>query len=131
MNKSELREIKKSLLERRTEILSNLLDEHETYVEHLRTDTGDLADEAYDVIERELAYDLSVTEKAELEEINEALSKIDDGSYGICELCKIKIPLQRLKVKPYAKYCIKCQEKQERKKIFNSEEAEEETAEHS
>jgi len=120
MNKSELKQIQNMLLERKMEILGKLLEEHETYVQHLKTETGDLADEAYDVIERDLAYDLSIAEKTELEEINEALRKIEEGTYGICEDCGEKIPVERLKVKPYARYCIKCKEKRERKKILRS-----------
>ncbi len=118
MNRAELKRIQKALLERKMEILDKLLEEHETYVQHLKSETGDLADEAYDVIERDLAYDLSLAEKNELEEINAALKKIEEGTYGICEDCGEKIPLERLKIKPYARYCVKCKEKRERRKIL-------------
>jgi len=38
-----------------------------------------------------------------------ALEKIDDGDYGICEVCEEKIPIKRLKAIPDARYCIACQ----------------------
>jgi DnaK suppressor protein len=46
----------------------------------------------------------------ELKEIEEALAKIESGEYGICEMCGEQIKPLRLKVKPYAKYCIVCRE---------------------
>ena len=55
-------------------------------------------------------YKLYLNQKKELEEINEALKRIDEGTYGICEMCEEPISEERLKVKPYAKYCIICRE---------------------
>ncbi len=46
----------------------------------------------------------------ELTEIEVALAKIKHGQYGICEMCEETIGVQRLKVKPHAKYCIDCRE---------------------
>jgi len=52
----------------------------------------------------------------ELKEINNALSKIKNGGYGICEMCEDEIGFQRLKVKPHAVYCIDCREIVEKSK---------------
>jgi DnaK suppressor protein len=46
----------------------------------------------------------------ELQEIDNALAKIANGEYGICEMCEDEIGFQRLKVKPHAIYCIDCRE---------------------
>jgi len=46
----------------------------------------------------------------ELVEINEALESIKNGSYGICKMCEEEINLERLDIKPFAKYCIDCRE---------------------
>lgn len=46
----------------------------------------------------------------ELRMIDEALAKISDNSYGICEMCEKKIPKKRLKAVPYAKLCIECKD---------------------
>jgi DnaK suppressor protein len=43
-----------------------------------------------------------------------ALKKIDDGSYGICEECEEEIPIKRLKAIPDARYCISCQAEMEK-----------------
>jgi len=40
--------------------------------------------------------------------IEEALLRIDEGEYGVCEECEEEIPLGRLKVLPFARLCVKC-----------------------
>ncbi len=55
-------------------------------------------------------YQIYLNQKKELAEIEEALKKIEDGTYGICEMCDEPISEERLKIKPYAKYCIICRE---------------------
>ncbi|TLD80824.1 RNA polymerase-binding protein DksA [Helicobacter sp. MIT 05-5293] len=47
---------------------------------------------------------------AEMSDIQRSLQKIKEGVYGICEMCDDEIDVERLKVKPHAKYCIKCRE---------------------
>ncbi|MDP8269286.1 MAG: TraR/DksA family transcriptional regulator [Candidatus Tenebribacter davisii] len=48
--------------------------------------------------------------------INNALKRIYDKTYGVCEICGDLIPANRLKIIPYAKYCIKCKEEEEERK---------------
>jgi DnaK suppressor protein len=55
-------------------------------------------------------YQIYINQKRELEEINAALKKINEGTYGICEMCEDPIQEERLKIKPFAKYCIICRE---------------------
>lgn len=54
--------------------------------------------------------------KRELKEIESALNKIKKGTYGICERCGTQIDLARLKVKPSAIYCLKCEKELEKSK---------------
>ncbi len=49
-----------------------------------------------------------------LREINEALGRINAGTYGLCENCQCAILKERLKAVPHARYCIECQRKAER-----------------
>ena len=49
-------------------------------------------------------------QELELFEIDLALAKIKDGTYGICEMCEECVGVHRMKVKPHAKYCIDCRE---------------------
>jgi DnaK suppressor protein len=53
---------------------------------------------------------ITTQQSKELTEIDYALGKIKNGSYGTCEMCEEHIDKDRLKVKPHAKYCIVCRE---------------------
>jgi DnaK suppressor protein len=78
------------------------------------TDIGDLVDQAGDERDREMSLLLTGRGKEKLQAINEALEKIREGGYGICEECGDKIGPGRLKVMPLAKYCVSCQSKLEK-----------------
>ncbi|MCS7180488.1 MAG: TraR/DksA C4-type zinc finger protein [bacterium] len=73
-----------------------------------------IADYGTDEFEKDLELELSSSESKILEAINNAIKKIKDGTYGICENCKKQISKERLKAIPYAKYCIKCQMEKEK-----------------
>jgi DnaK suppressor protein len=75
---------------------------------------GDLVDQAGDERDRELSLLLTGREKEKLTAINEALEKLDEGTYGICEECGEKIGAGRIKVMPLAKFCVSCQSKLEK-----------------
>ena len=70
--------------------------------------SGDIYDQASSERDRELGLLLGDREREKLRNIDEALLKIDDGEYGICEECEEEIPIGRLKVMPFARYCVKC-----------------------
>lgn len=54
--------------------------------------------------------------REEIAEIQVALAKIKDGSFGVCEMCDDNIDIARLKAKPHARYCINCRELYEKSK---------------
>ena len=76
----------------------------------------DLADQAADAYDRELASSLSETERTRLSAVEKALERVEKGSYGVCETCEKVIPLPRLKALPFARLCVNCQEIEERVK---------------
>jgi RNA polymerase-binding protein DksA len=59
-------------------------------------------------VERERDLALSAQARAAIEQIDEAVSKIHDGTYGRCESCGNVIPKERLRALPYAALCVKC-----------------------
>ncbi len=71
------------------------------------TDEGD-----YALLTNDSSIEQAIIEQLvkELEEIEIALKKIKKGNYGICEMCEDEIGIERLKIKPHAKYCITCRE---------------------
>ena len=75
---------------------------------------GDLVDQAGDERDRELSLLLTGRDKEKLTAINEALEKLDEGTYGVCEECGEKIGEGRIKVMPLAKLCVSCQSKLEK-----------------
>jgi DnaK suppressor protein len=77
------------------------------------TDTGDSADAAFDAGSEEVSSQLAELEARELSQIERALSRIKQGSYGSCELCQAKIPVARLNILPYSTTCVKCQREME------------------
>ncbi|BDV41363.1 molecular chaperone DnaK [Geotalea uraniireducens] len=76
--------------------------------------TGDIYDQASSERDRELGLILNDRERDKLRQIDEALLRIDEGEYGICEECEEEIPLGRLKVMPFARYCVRCQSDMEK-----------------
>lgn len=72
-----------------------------------------MADVATDMYDREFTLGLAANERELLYEVDEALIRIQEGTFGICTSCKKPIPPTRLKAIPHAKLCLKCQEKSE------------------
>jgi len=74
----------------------------------------DMADIGTDNYEQEFNLGLIETEQATLNEIDEALERIEKKQFGKCVSCGGLIPKARLKVKPHAKYCIECKRREEK-----------------
>jgi DnaK suppressor protein len=70
--------------------------------------SGDIYDQASNERDRELGLLLSDREREKLHNIEEALLRIEEEEYGLCEECEEDIPIGRLKVLPFARYCVKC-----------------------
>ena len=78
-----------------------------------RAHSNHLADQGTDEAEYETKLLLSASQKEYLREIDEALQRIEDGTYGICELTGEKIAVERLRALPTARLSIKAQEQLE------------------
>jgi DnaK suppressor protein len=84
-------------------------------LKELRAQTaGDVVDAALDSAQDEISSQLAEVESRELASIENALERMRNGHFGICEACSIKIPMARLNALPYATYCIDCQRESER-----------------
>ncbi len=68
------------------------------------------ADAGSDAYDRDFTLSLLSQEQDALYEIDEALKRIDKGTYGICEMSAKTIPVDRLEVRPYARFTVECQE---------------------
>lgn len=76
--------------------------------------TGDIYDQASSERDRELELILNDRERQKLHNIDDALLRMDEGEYGICEECDEEIPLGRLKAMPFTRHCVKCKSDLER-----------------
>ena len=74
-------------------------------------DTYDLASDERD---REINFILNDREREKLHAIDEALQRISEKTYGLCESCEGEIHLGRLKVLPFTRLCVRCQEENEK-----------------
>jgi DnaK suppressor protein len=104
----------KSLMSRRSELRKRLGMELED-LGHMKQSSasGDSADAAFDSSGEELASQLAELESRELHQIERAIKRLRQGTYGLCEICSTKIPVARLNALPYSTLCIKCQREME------------------
>ena len=73
-----------------------------------------MADMATDLYDREFSLELAEGERERLYDLDQAIKRIDEGTYGKCDSCGGNIPKLRLNAMPQAQYCIKCQEEEEK-----------------
>jgi DnaK suppressor protein len=100
----------KSLVARRSELRKRLGGELEDLRNYKAADsTGDSADAAFDAGSEEITSQLAELEARELSQIERALARMKQGSYGLCEGCQAKIPVARLNALPYSTTCVTCQ----------------------
>ncbi len=123
MTRQEAVKYKKLLLKKREEVLKEINHIAKENAKSLKEASGDLssytyhmADMASDSYDRELSLNIASGEQELIYEIDDALKRISEGSFGKCLSCSKKIPAKRLKALPYAKYCVQCQSKEEKVK---------------
>ncbi|MGC9362302.1 MAG: TraR/DksA family transcriptional regulator [Candidatus Syntrophosphaera sp.] len=121
----------KKILKKFEELIHKELQESVTYLDNVSRDqskgaresSGDLSSYAYHQADQgsdtnlmEQTVMMMEKEREKIRLLKEALQKIDNETFGICEMCGEKIDETRLEIIPYAKYCIDCMEKMEDKK---------------
>ena len=114
LGKKEMEPYRHMLLELKQKLVRDVLLNQEASNESNDGDVLDLADQASDSYDKDLANSLSETERARLSAVEKALKRVEEGTYGLCEDCAKPIPLPRLKVLPFAKLCVNCQQSEER-----------------
>ena len=113
LRKNELLEIKDILIEMKREILQNLEGRIKSNDMSEQREIGDIFDDADLEQSREFNLLLSTRERQKLDQIESALSKLDNGEYGYCEDCDETIPVGRLRAMPFATLCVKCKSERE------------------
>ncbi len=112
MKKSELAQHKKALLEKKHD-LERAIGMKGILTGDTSTDGhGDFADRSSAANEEEISIQLKQTDAKLLRAIEDALARVESGTYGICIECEEEISAARLKAVPWTKVCITCKEKQ-------------------
>jgi len=112
--KKFLNEVRENLLETRTKLLSEMDSELKAGREGNKDeglDTYDLASEERD---REINFILTDRDRVKLKEIREALDRLEEKTYGICESCGLEIAEERLLAMPFTRLCRDCQQDSEK-----------------
>ncbi len=122
MRKTELERFRRQLLEERDRV-SRSLAKHSKIIQHegdgsgpelAKAHSNHMADQGSDEYQYEATIQFASTEGRYLYHIQEALERIESGTYGKCESCGGQIGLERLKALPYTRLCIACKEKEEK-----------------
>jgi DnaK suppressor protein len=104
--------VHKMLIEQKQEILQKIRKRKD----ELTNQGGDFIDIATDSLEHELNYIFEEREREKLQNIDQALKRIQEGTYGECEECGDDIELERLLALPFTRLCLDCKSKQERQR---------------
>jgi DnaK suppressor protein len=113
MDQKKLKSMKDQLLRRKHEIL-DAFNKNKTYGKEADGDGAqDVADKAANSYTKEFLFSLSNSEREMLQEVDEALDRLEDGRFGVCVACEEVIERKRLEAVPWARHCLPCQEKME------------------
>lgn len=108
------KEVTQKLLESKTKILHEVSSKVKSESNVLKFEIGDIYDIASSERERELTLTLGDRDREKLSEIEDALERIKDDSYGLCEECAEPIAENRLRALPFTRVCFECQSRNER-----------------
>ncbi len=114
MDEQELSQFKKQLESMKVDINSDV----EKTLTEMTSQTGNIPDpNDRATMESDRSFELRIRgrERKLMEKVDEALARIEDGTYGICAGCGEDIAVKRLQARPVAKFCIDCKTKQEQK----------------
>lgn len=122
LNKKDLAEYRKLITKRKNEIMDSISRISEDTLKKSQKDaSGDIsgysfhmADVATDNYDREFSLGLASNDRKFLYELEDALKRIEEGTFGICEECKSPVTKARLMALPYARLCLDCQQKREK-----------------
>jgi RNA polymerase-binding protein DksA len=121
MNKRQLATFKKMLLEEKESLEKECRELEEGNLHSSQSEFSgempfeeDYAASGTATFERERDLSLSENLKDIMQKVNEALERIEEGTYGKCMSCGTAIPLERLQALPYASLCIPCKQKEEK-----------------
>ena len=114
MRAKEKKHFRQKLLEKRTELIS-IVQKTEDYGRQVNTEAEgmDLADKASSSYTKEFMFSKSDGDRQLLQEVVDALRRLDEGEFGDCMNCGEEVNRKRLEAVPWSPFCLNCQEKAE------------------
>ena len=112
MRKTDLVKFKRIFVEQKSQMMMNVQVIDENLM--IRPEDKDEVDQANADIEQSMRMQLKNRETFTLKKINEAIKRIEDGTYGECESCGEQIEVRRLQARPTTTLCIACKEEEEK-----------------
>jgi DnaK suppressor protein len=119
VNKEKLKKFKKIFLAQRSSILFNDKIIREDF-NASEEDRFDEIDQASTDMEQSMRMRLRSREMLYLKKVDEALLRIEEGTFGECEDCGTDIEFRRLEARPTATLCVSCKEEEERRESFTA-----------
>lgn len=110
---NKLLAIKKKLVKQRTELLTEAEETLNSKISTEKESFPDPTDQAVAELDNNFVLRLRGRETKLLKKIDEAIARLDDGTYGVCESCSEKISTKRLEARPVTTLCIECKTRQE------------------
>jgi DnaK suppressor protein len=119
MSKKDMEKYRRLLEEKKGILSAEIAKTRSAEVETTEEATQDIADKAVSSYTREFLYSLTDGERSTLLLIDDALTRIDEGNYGLCVNCGTLMTEKRLNAVPWAPYCLDCQELSEKGMLPN------------
>jgi DnaK suppressor protein len=114
MRKTFLKKMREKLLEMRAQLLRNVQSDLHEGREQTKDEGMDTYDIASDARDREISLILNDRDRDKALAIDDALARIDEGSYGVCDSCESDIAEARLEALPFTRLCVSCQAEREK-----------------
>ena len=114
MRKAFLKKMREKLLEMRAQLLRNTQSDLQEGREQTKDEGMDTYDIASDARDREISHILNDRDRDTAMAIDDALARIDEASYGVCESCESDIAEARLEALPFTRLCVSCQADREK-----------------
>jgi DnaK suppressor protein len=110
MPKKEMEKYRRLLNEKKASLSADLAKTRNAEEETTDESTQDIADKAVSSYTREFLYSLSDNDRNTLLRIDQAIARVDDGTFGTCLNCGTIMSEKRLMAVPWAPHCVECQE---------------------
>src|SRR5690349_3756572 len=110
VSKKDMEKYRRALLAKKDEISKELVKNKDAGQENSDESTQDIADKATSSYTKEFLFSLSDSERTLVQQIEQALARIDDGIYGTCTHCGSLLMEKRLEAVPWTPYCLDCME---------------------